>query len=444
MKKKKVLLAKLLILLLCIFIGIILYVRYYNTKPFIKDVKYSDKYNKDRSKDVTLFIKSYNSNPIYCKFIKGEEDSEYILVKNNKCTSSVIGGKYKIELMYNGDKEVIYDKEFNIDGIVDVTLENVSEYVTLGAKFNAGVKIDSIGEVDKKVTYDIDNKDVLKIDDNGNIEVVGLGKTKLTVTSSSGIKNSYDITSTNLLRLPTFDMNKDYVPCNGYSKEEVETLDKILESKVKKAGVGTRAAAVEVARFLPLEFPYLVPYFYENGRLTTNGVDGEGRYYHKGLYLGEEKEKQITNVYGGPASWGCPLTNTDSHRIMYETYPNGFDCSGYISWVLVNAGLDLGDIGSGITSAYDYTDVGNVQRNMYEILNNKTAKPGDLIGWDGHIAIIAAMNDENIYISESLTNGPEMYEFNYTDPNARLYGMYEYIIDMSSNYSGDGKLKNMW
>ena len=56
MKKKKVLLAKLLILLLCIFIGIILYVKYYNTKPFIKDVKYSDKYNKDRSKDVTLYI----------------------------------------------------------------------------------------------------------------------------------------------------------------------------------------------------------------------------------------------------------------------------------------------------------------------------------------------------------------------------------------------------
>ena len=37
-----------------------------------------------------------------------------------------------------------------------------------------------------------------------------------------------------------------------------------------------------------------------------------------------------------------------------------------------------------------------------------------------------------------------MYEFNYTDPNARLYGMYEYIIDMSSNYNGDGNLKNMW
>ena len=441
MKKRK--LAKLLILILCIFIGLLLYLKYYNSEPYIIRVDYSDKYNDDKTKYAYLTIKNYNSNLIYCKSILGNEESDYELVKNNKCTLKITSGKYKIKLMYNGKKNVTYDKEFNIDGIVDIKINNEKEYAVLGDKFNINAKVDSVGKIESNITYKSDDSNIVSIDEKGNISINGIGKTKITVSADS-ITNSFDITTTNLLRLPTFDMNKDYVPCNGYSKEDVDLLDKILENKVEKAGLGTRAAAVVVSRFLPLEFPYLVPYFYENGRLTTNGVDGEGRYYHKGLYLGTDKEKEITSSLYGPASWGCPLTNTDDHRIMYDTYPNGFDCSGYISWILKNAGLDLGDIGSGITTSYDYTDVGNLQRNVYELLNNKIAKPGDLIGWDGHIAMIAAMNDHSIFITESLTNGPEMYEFDFTDPYGRLYDMYEYIIDMSSNYKGDGNLQYMW
>ena len=97
-------------------------------------------------------------------------------------------------------------------------------------------------------------------------------------------------------------------------------LDEILASRVEEAGPGTRAAVAVAARFLTLEFPYKVPYFYENGRLTGNGVQGEGRYYKKGLYIGHDRENQITKVMAGPSSWGCPLMNyEDIENLIHIT-----------------------------------------------------------------------------------------------------------------------------
>ena len=247
--------------------------------------------------------------------------------------------------------------------------------------------------------------------------------------------------STSLLRTPVLNNNKDIIPCKGYTKDQINTLDSILEIKMKEAGNKTRAAAVEAARYLTLELPYKVPYFYENGRLSfTNKIDGEGRYYHKGLYLGEDKEKEITLNTTGPSSWGCPLRDADS-GLMGR---NGLDCSGFVTWVLVQAGLDLGDIGAGITGARDYTDVGEYQRINYSLMTSGKVKPGDLIGWDGHIAIIAAMDENNIYVAESLQNGVIIDEYNYSNRYSHFYNRYLHIIDMSNNYEGDGNLKNMW
>ena len=76
-------------------------------------------------------------------------------------------------------------------------------------------------------------------------------------------------------------------------------------------------AAVVAARFLTLELPYRIPYFYENGRVSDTGVhfvDGEGRYYKKGLYLAESKKKDIIASWTGPAIWGCPLKNLETYE----------------------------------------------------------------------------------------------------------------------------------
>ena len=278
------------------------------------------------------------------------------------------------------------------------------------------------------------------MDESANVFLFKDGTVKLTA-SAGDFKKEFSLITTSLLRKPEVNNNKEVLPCKGYTKEQIKTLDDILDMKIKDAGVKTRAAVVEASRYLTLELPDKVPYFYENGRLSfTNKEDGEGRYYHKGLYLGEEKEKEITLNSTGPASWGCPLQDADS-RLWGR---NGLDCSGFVTWVLVQAGLDLGDIGAGITGTRDYTDVGTYQRINYDLLTSGKVKPGDLIGWDGHIAVIAAMDDNDIYVAESLENGVIVDGYNYSNRYSRFYSRYQHIIDISSNYDGDGNLKNMW
>lgn len=446
MKQKNNIVAFMTILLLCFTIFLLLVNEEYNREPIIRNIKYANHFNSDKTRKVTLSIKRFNSNDIYCQFEDDEVSSNWIKVKNDKCSYDVKTYKYRINLKYNDNKIVSYNKNLKIDGIAGILINNKKKYMAVGESFNIDAKPDYVGEVDTKMTYKSSNPEVISIDENGNIMSHTEGTSKITVYSSNKMEKSFDITSTGLIRVPVLDNAKPIVPCNQHSAEQVNMLDDILASRVEEAGPGTRAAVAVAARFLTLEFPYKVPYFYENGRLTGNGVEGEGRYYKKGLYLGKEKENQIKTRMAGPSSWGCSLLNyeDDGYRKPHEYYANGLDCSGYVTWVLVQAGLDLGDIGAGASSERDYTDIGELRYNSFDLLHSGQVKVGDLIGWDGHIAIIGAMSDTKIYVTESLLPGVIMDEYDYSYPSSNFYSRYDYIIDMSKNYKGDGNLKNMW
>lgn len=437
-----------MIFLLCIIIVLLLFLEDYNTAPTITKVYYKNEYNIDKTRDVFIKIKRHNKNNIYCKFIdEKNNESDYLLASNNRCTYSIKTGKYKIIIKYNGNKKVSYEKKFDIDDILSIKITNHKKYLALGDSINLNVKLDYVGNVDTNVKYESSNNDILSVDENGNVRANNVGSAVIKVKSSNNLTDEVEIISTNLIRPKTLDNNKQIVSCNSYSQEDIAILDDILDSRVKEAGVGTRAAVAVASRFLTLEFPYKVPYFYENGRLTLNGVTGEGRYYKKGLYLGKEKENEMTKVVAGPSSWGCPLLNyeDDGYRIPRHYYPNGLDCSGYVTWVLVQAGFDLGDIGAGINPYdYDYTDVGELRYNSYDLLHSGSVKVGDLIGWDGHIAIIGAMSDTKIYVTESLLPGVIMDEYDYSSPYSKFYSRYDYIIDMSNVYKEDGNLENMF
>ena len=445
MRRKEKVITILLICLLFITMSLLLVNRNYNLPPEIKSIKYANKFNDDKTRTASLKIKKHNTNDIYCQFVDGDNKSDWILVKKGICSYNVVTKSYTVNLKYNDDKIVSYDKDFYIDAVLGLKVNNRKEYMALGETFNLESQLDSIG-MDSKIEYNSSNPDVITIDNNGNVTGHNVGTSEVTVSTLDKFEVKLNITVSDLIRPPVLDNNKKRVPCNSYTKEQVEELDRILESRVNNAGPGTRAAVAVAARFLTLEFPYKVPYFYENGRLTGNGVQGEGRYYKKGLYLGVNKQKEITKVMAGPASWGCPLMNyeDDGYRTPNTRYPNGFDCSGYVTWVLVQAGLDLGDIGAGPGGSKDYTDIGPLRRNSYDLLHSGEVKVGDLIGWDGHIAIIGAMSDTKIYITESLLPGVIMDEYDYSDPNAKFYRRYDYIIDMTDNYKGDGNLRNMW
>lgn len=96
------------------------------------------------------------------------------------------------------------------------------------------------------------------------------GTTKVTAFLKDGNSKTYNVMVTDLIVSPTM-AKKTRLTCNRYTLEESILLDKILASRVEEAGVGTRAGVASAARFLSLEFPYAIRYFYENGRLENWG-----------------------------------------------------------------------------------------------------------------------------------------------------------------------------
>ena len=422
----------------------------YNKEPVIIKYDYAEKYNEDKTLNVSLKLQTFNTNKVYCKFISDEE-SKWILANNRTCTYPIKTGKYKIKIKYNKDLIAEYEKDFNIDKVISIEIKDKRKYVAVGATYNINALVDYVGDVDTSIKYSSSNPDVISINENGELYAHKDGNAVISAKTSNGLEDKFELISTSLIRPRLMSNYKTTVGCNVYTKEQVDMLDDILKSEVDRAGPGTRAGVVAAATFLPMEFPYKIPYFYENGRLSENGnhktVDGEGRWYHKGLYLGVDKQNEVKYVMNGPKSWGCPLLNweDDGYRKPGEYYPNGLDCSGYISWVLYNGGLDPGDLGSGISGSLpDLSDLGEIRYINYDLMHSGTVKPGDLIGWDGHIALIAWITEDKIYVTESLLPGVVMDEYDISSPYSNFYYRYDHIIDMSNQYSGEGNYPNIW
>ena len=280
--------------------------------------------------------------------------------------------------------------------------------------------------------YTSSNNEVAKISNN---KVVGVGNGSVAITNEC---NSYEFEVTDLITAPYISEDKDLLPCDRYSVEENEYLDEILSTKIQAAGYKTRSGPVAAGRFLLLQFPYHMKYFAENGRLPY--CDGEGRYYHEGLYLNLYKveKENITAIIHGPAQWGCRMYSVPAEKDQI----NSLDCSGFVTWCLVNGGFDPGDIGAGGKGLNSgYPTIGPQHEITMESLDE--VKVGDLFAEDGHISILLGINDGKYYIGESNLG---------IDVRMRVSTKQELIdsefyawIDMDEFYNHlDGNINNYW
>ena len=334
------------------------------------------------------------------------------------------------------------------DGVKSIKFKVDTFYLAIGESEKLNYDIESSKD-DYKLTWSSENDDIVSISD-GKIVGVNLGTSVVTLKSESGKKAEVSVMVTDLIRKPELDDKKKFLPCHAYTEEEAHIIDEALRTRVLNKGEGTRAALIETIRFMTLSFKYKVSYFYENGRMHESGVrkaDGEGRYYHKGLYLSEDKFKDIKVSHKGPAIWGCPLTNLQDHN-RYKPgakMPNGLDCSGFVTWSLYNSGLDVGDIGAGINDRHkDMSDVGEMHSLTYEYANSSDYKVGDVIARWGHTALIAGKDSEYLYIAESLLKGVRIEKVSYKNPNSSLYKYYAYINKMDKEYSKNDDYTDMW
>ena len=283
----------------------------------------------------------------------------------------------------------------------------------------------------------ISNDENVVIVNKNKIVGVNAGSTTVTV---NGCKQEVEVSD--LYTIPIINNSKPFVGCQEYSYEDNLYLDMILEESINTVGYHTRAGVVEAARFLTLRFKNKIKYFYENGRLDNDGIDrritdGEGRYYHKGLYLSNEKTNEITPNNNGPQIWGCDLY--ENYNKIYNS--NGLDCSGFVAWAMYNAGFDVGDIGAGPEDdVYDLTDTG--EKIDIEKVDINKIKVGDLLGFDGHIAIIIGKDQTKLYIANMYWDND--LEVLTCDCDKLIQSKWEYVIMMDNYYKEDGLLTDYW
>lgn len=435
-------------ILLVIIISLTLYSKFvYPPIPSIESVGLDDnkiivKYNINRNNI---------NNEVYCILMKdnntpNENDSNWILAENNTCTYEIDNNKYTVYLKNKNNRIIKVEESSNLGKVINVSVNKNKIYLPLNGTYTPTLTFDTIGNVPKNVEWTSKDSNIASVDENGLITAHTKGST--TITASILDKTAtIEVISTNLIinRPKKYNNKKKYLTCGLYSKEDNDLLDEILKDRVNEVGYKTRSGPVEAARFLALEFPYKIRYFSENGRLTyASKIDGEGRYYHQGLYLHSSRFKGLANSNQGPQSWGCNMYSKPSHGVRR----NGFDCSGFISWVLLNGGFDVGDIGAGVTGAKDLTDIGKRTHFTAKLIKDGKVKVGDLLSSSGpgggHIAIIVGEDDNNYYVAESLWYNPYIGVVIVAYSKKTIFNRYYWVMLMDSYYKEDGKLTKMW
>ena len=382
-------------------------------------------------------------------------DDEWILSEDGVCDFVVGSGNYYMYVKDSfGKVSAPSEQDVAINKVVSVQLNYHEGYLAIGGTKQFAASSFVLGEVDDTIVWTSSDDSIASVTDNGF--VVGHRNGTAIITATAGdASDQAEVLVTDMIAVAgTLELkNREFLQSHQYTEEEAALLDKILFSRVEEAGYGTRSGVIAAARFMTMEWPYRVHYFYENGRLNNHGqktyCDGEGRYYHRGLYLSESKYDDIVASVAGPAIWGAPLTNYEDHPPMYNRgalRPNGLDCSGFVSWTLLNGGFDVGDSGAG-----DYTyidddlcDLGERVWITRELMFSGHVKVGDLIGADGHAAIIVGMDDTYIYIAESLIPGVMINKL--TIENELIYSpTYTWIMLMDTEYKEMGNnYTEMW
>ena len=462
LNKKEILFITLLAIFLVSIISILVYFNFF-VGPSITKVEKKDSVRFESKK---IFNIEINNNPLkinketWCLLIEknsalDEDNSVWEKASNGYCSIIADDKDYDV---YVKDSYNNYDSTkdgFKKDKKKEIVLKTIKTdvdnvYLYIGQ--SQQLVVDTSNLDDKNISFNSENNSVANVDDNGLITGKSYGKTTITIQNKKEAKKEIKVVVTRLIKEMDAAAKREYFTCNMLNDEEANLLDDILFDRVNRAGYGTRAGVLAAARFLTLESTYEVPYFYENGRLENyepyKHVDGEGRYYHRGLYLSPRKTKEITASFVGPVMWGCKLQNYTDWGGVYvtgELYPNGLDCSGFVTWALLNGGFDVGDVGAGIEPNHkDVTDLGEIVYLSDELMASGRVKAGDLIGLDGHAAILIGWDENNYYIAESLNTTKGVVATTVKRSDLVHNSIYRYVVLMDGVYKEQGNYNSYW
>jgi hypothetical protein len=445
---------------LMVILSILCYVNFFSS-PYITGVEITES---KRFVDQVIFNIDIKTNmlklnkDVWCLVSEEKNmptviDDRWVKAENGYCSYTIENGNYNIFVKdAYGNMNDLYSQKVEINKILEAKVSKSVLYLYKGQSEKVSYELVTLGKVEDNTRL-LSNDDSIVTVSNDIITGKDYGATIVKVVDDNGSYGLIQVYVSPFIRKPEIDTGKPYISCKQFSKEDADLIDKMLLDRIEQAGYQTRAGVVAAARFATLEFSYRIHYFYENGRLNNyapyHHVDGEGRYYHRGMYLNESKFNELdpNGTFVGPATWGCDLLNfTDwGPWVSGKYYPNGLDCSGFTTWALYNGGFDIGDIGAGVEQGhYALTDIGEKVDLTDDLMSSGRVKVGDLIGLNGHMAILAGWDSENYYIAESLntTKGVVMTVV----PRSKLVhnSIYKYVVLMDSVYKNDGNLTNYW
>lgn len=447
-----------------IILGCLVLFIYGNLKvaPYIKNIEISESI---RFKDQVIFnveVDNYFyklNKDTWCylsmdKDIPSVNDKNWLKANNGYCSFTVPSGNYKVYVKDKyGNMNDIDSQKVEINKVLEIKAKKNNIYLYKGGSEKINYDLVKLDNADESIIWTSKDDNIASVSESGIVTGNNYGVTEINLTSKSGTSTKVNVYVSSFITKPVINFDKPYIQCKQFTNEEAKLIDQILFDRVDTAGYGTRAGVIAAARFLALEFSYHIHYFSENGRLKNyppyKHVDGEGRYYHRGLYLSEENYASLEkgSSLAGPAMWGCSIpmyVNLPQYKYG-NSYPNGLDCSGFVTWALLNGGIDVGDLGAGENAnQYDLDDLGTKVKITKDLLNSNRVKVGDLIGNNGHMAIIAGIDDNNYYIAESLNTTAGVVITTMAKSKLPSSTLYRHIILMDSVYKNDGNYSNMW
>ncbi|MBQ9011250.1 MAG: C40 family peptidase [Bacilli bacterium] len=194
-----------------------------------------------------------------------------------------------------------------------------------------------------------------------------------------------DFTQT-LVSTPPQTIGSEYINFSNMSAEEIEHFFNLKNQELTEtlAGCnGTRERAVAAAVFLATNFPKL-PYFWGGGHSES---------YEEMLGINRKlgSSQIVTEAYG-------------EEYIQGQSYTYGYDCSGFVSWCLINAGYP------NFTRTEVVRELNNIEGSQRIGIASEGAiekvKPGDLaIIGDSHIGIVIDVNKETNEITIAHESG---------------------------------------
>lgn len=447
--KKKIWLFLVVVGVIIVNIGAFTIIYYLNQPLELKDMEFVAYNNEDNTYTIKLHKKeNFGANENFNCLAKLDDEEITSAGQNNECLLTLpLNKDYEIFLKQNGKESSVYHVLDYISNILDFSFVYPKMYLYVGEDDEILYEDNLLINNDMDYEFVSSDTNVLEIDGKTMI-----GKADGIVTiSSSKMESTLTVVVTDLIDEQKYQSEyKEDLPCNYYSLEDATLLDEILAYNIERAGYKTRAGAVEAARFLTMNFKFRIPYFYENGRLHSSGgnyVDGEGRYYKVGMYLHETKMKDIKYVDSGPAIWGCPLDNwvvdTEFGYYYGKPKPNGMDCSGFVSWALLNAGYDPGDLGAGQTdNVYQLPDLGEYVPLNASLFDSDKIKVGDFVSVFGHIGMIIGIDGDDVYVAESLADYGGVVNRKYNKNT--INQTFPYVVLMDNYYKNDGNYTIMW